>query len=99
MLLSLQVISEGLEQLLDAYVVVYAINDHASFETAQALVRFLRVDYGTDRAILLVANKTDLVRKRKVTADGKWNFFFSVCPDFAFAVCSEYSTGSIGCNC
>lgn len=63
------VISEGLEQLLDAYVVVFAINDHSSFETAQSLVRYLRVDYGTDRAILLVANKIDLVRKRKVTAD------------------------------
>ncbi|KAK7114267.1 hypothetical protein V1264_000352 [Littorina saxatilis] len=63
------VISEGLEQLLDAYVVVFAINDHDSFDTAQQLVRYLRVDYGTDRAILLVANKTDLVRKRKVTAD------------------------------
>ena len=66
----LQVISEGLEQLLDAYVVVFAINDHDSFDTAQQLVRYLRVDYGTDRAILLVANKIDLVRKRKVTTEG-----------------------------
>ena len=66
----MQVISEGLEQLLDAYVVVFAINDHDSFDTAQQLVRYLRVDYGTDRAILLVANKIDLVRKRKVTAEG-----------------------------
>ena len=66
----LQVISEGLEQLLDAYVVVFAINDHDSFDTAHQLVRYLRVDYGTDRAILLVANKIDLVRKRKVTTEG-----------------------------
>lgn len=56
---------------MDAFVVVFAINEHASFEVAQNLVRFLRVDYGTDRAILLVANKIDLVRKRKVTADGE----------------------------
>ncbi|PVD21281.1 hypothetical protein C0Q70_19452 [Pomacea canaliculata] len=65
----LPVISGGVEQLMDAFVVVFAINEHASFEVAQNLVRFLRVDYGTDRAILLVANKIDLVRKRKVTAD------------------------------
>jgi Rad/Gem-related GTP binding protein 1 len=51
-------------------VVVFAINDHDSFNTAGQLVRYLRVDYGTDRAILLVANKIDLVRKRKVTAEG-----------------------------
>ncbi|CAL1543114.1 unnamed protein product [Lymnaea stagnalis] len=63
------VIEEGLQHLLDAYVVVFAINDHASFEQAQQLVRYLRVDHGTDRAIVLVANKIDLVRKRKVTAD------------------------------
>ncbi|KAL8614722.1 hypothetical protein ACOMHN_017060 [Nucella lapillus] len=63
------VIQEGPEQLLDAFVVVFAINDHESFHTAEQLVRYLRVDYGTDRAILLAANKIDLVRKRKVTAD------------------------------
>ena len=66
-----QVISEGLQQQLDAYVVVFAINDHDSFSTAQALLRYLRVDFGTDRAIMLVANKIDLVRKRKVTAEGR----------------------------
>ncbi|CAG5116372.1 unnamed protein product, partial [Candidula unifasciata] len=66
---SRNVILEGLEQLLDAYVVVFAINDHASFECAKDLVRYLRVDHGTDRVIVLVANKIDLVRKRKVGAE------------------------------
>ncbi|RUS86855.1 hypothetical protein EGW08_005392 [Elysia chlorotica] len=63
------VIQEGLEQLLDAYIVVFAINDHGSFEVAQDLIRYLRVENGTDRVIVLVANKIDLVRKRKVSAD------------------------------
>ncbi|BFZ19885.1 hypothetical protein BsWGS_22924 [Bradybaena similaris] len=63
------VIVEGLQQLLDAYVLVFAINDHSSFEQARELIRYLRVDYGTDRVIVLVANKIDLVRKRKVSAD------------------------------
>uniref|UniRef100_A0A0B6Z5E0 Small monomeric GTPase n=2 Tax=Arion vulgaris TaxID=1028688 RepID=A0A0B6Z5E0_9EUPU len=66
---SRNVIVDGLQQLLDAYVVVFAINDHSSFEQAQELIRYLRVDYGTDRVIVLVANKIDLVRKRKVSAD------------------------------
>lgn len=63
------VIQEGLEQLLDAYIVVFAINDHTSFQVAQDLIRYLRVENGTDRVIVLVANKIDLVRKRKVSAD------------------------------
>ncbi|XP_059156716.1 GTP-binding protein REM 1-like [Physella acuta] len=63
------VIGDGMQQLLDAYVVVFAINDSSTFETAQNLVRYLRVDHGTDRAIVLVANKIDLVRKRKVSAE------------------------------
>ncbi|KAH9495548.1 hypothetical protein Btru_013538 [Bulinus truncatus] len=66
---TMKVIDDGLQHLLDAYVVVFAINDHDSFDQAQQLVRYLRVDHGTDRVILLVANKIDLVRKRKVTAD------------------------------
>ncbi|XP_048244689.1 GTP-binding protein RAD-like [Haliotis rufescens] len=58
------------EQLqVDAYIVVFSITDHASFGVANSIVRYLRVDFGTDRAIILVANKIDLVRKRKVSAD------------------------------
>ncbi|XP_046555552.1 GTP-binding protein RAD-like [Haliotis rubra] len=58
------------EQLqVDAYIVVFSITDHASFCVANSIVRYLRVDFGTDRAIILVANKIDLVRKRKVSAD------------------------------
>ncbi|ESO82236.1 hypothetical protein LOTGIDRAFT_92070, partial [Lottia gigantea] len=54
---------------LDAYVIVFSITDKASFETATSIARYLRIELGTDRAILLVANKIDLVRKRKVSAD------------------------------
>ncbi|XP_050396858.1 GTP-binding protein RAD [Patella vulgata] len=60
----------SIEELqLDAYVVVFSITDKASFDTATNITKYLRVELGTDRAILLVANKTDLVRKRKVSAD------------------------------
>ncbi|XP_067651732.1 GTP-binding protein Rit1-like [Haliotis asinina] len=51
---------------VDAYVVAFSITDHESFETAVNMVRQLRVEMGTDRAIILVANKTDLVRQRRV---------------------------------
>ncbi len=57
---------------MDAYIVVFSLTDHASFGVANSIVRYLRVDFGTDRAIILVANKTDLVRKRKVSADGEF---------------------------
>lgn len=51
---------------VDAYIVVYSIVDMASFRVARDLARQLRVNLGTDRAIVLVGNKSDLVRKRQV---------------------------------
>lgn len=56
-------------QSVDAYIVVFACNDHSTFDQARELVRYLRVELGTDKVVILVANKTDLVRKRRVTAD------------------------------
>ncbi|KAK0049778.1 GTP-binding protein REM 1 [Biomphalaria pfeifferi] len=54
---------------VDAYIVVFSIVDRNSFLVAKDLARQLRVNLGTDRAIILVANKTDLVRKRQVSVD------------------------------
>ncbi|ESO98246.1 hypothetical protein LOTGIDRAFT_159041 [Lottia gigantea] len=61
--------AEYLEIKADAFVVVFSIIDHPSFVAAANLVRHLRVTLGTDRVIMLVANKTDLVRQRKVSAN------------------------------
>ncbi|BFZ19239.1 hypothetical protein BsWGS_22278 [Bradybaena similaris] len=51
---------------VDAYIVVFSIVDRNSFVVARDLARQLRVNVGTDRAIILVGNKSDLVRKRQV---------------------------------
>ncbi|KAH3773058.1 GTP-binding protein RAD-like [Dreissena polymorpha] len=51
---------------VDAYVLVFSIADRATYEYANNLMRYLRNDVCTDRSIFLVANKTDLVRKRTV---------------------------------
>ncbi|KAL8563855.1 hypothetical protein ACOMHN_034234 [Nucella lapillus] len=52
---------------VDAYVVVFSVTDSASYNYAVATVRRLRVDSGIDRAIILVGNKIDLARQRRVT--------------------------------
>ncbi|KAH9490438.1 hypothetical protein Btru_034900 [Bulinus truncatus] len=54
---------------VDAYIVVFSIVDRNSFVVAKDLARQLRVNLGTDRSIILVANKTDLVRKRQVSSE------------------------------
>ncbi|KAK3610317.1 hypothetical protein CHS0354_029785 [Potamilus streckersoni] len=52
---------------VDAYVVVFSITDRESFSRSLILLHHLRNDLGTDRSIVLVANKTDLVRNRMVS--------------------------------
>ncbi|PVD20807.1 hypothetical protein C0Q70_18968 [Pomacea canaliculata] len=51
----------------DAYIIVFSVTDRASFDVAAFLLRYLQVEVGTDRPIILVANKVDLVRQRRVT--------------------------------
>jgi len=56
----------------DAYVVVYSITDRTSFQTAVQLIKNIREREITVKRhvpIILVGNKTDLVRKRAVTKE------------------------------
>jgi GTPase SAR1 family protein len=46
------------------------VDDVSSFEKAGDAMCRLRNDLGSDRPIILVANKIDLVRNRKVTSEG-----------------------------
>lgn len=56
----------------DAYVIVYSITDKSSFEKASELRVQLRRARQTDNVpIILVGNKSDLVRSREVSVDGK----------------------------
>ncbi|XP_070604176.1 GTP-binding protein GEM [Erythrolamprus reginae] len=52
----------------DAYVIVYSITDRASFERASELrIRLRRARQMEDLPIILVGNKSDLVRRREVS--------------------------------
>lgn len=51
---------------VDAYMIVFSITDTSTYKYALELLRYLRNVLCTDRTIFVVANKTDLVRKRTV---------------------------------
>ncbi len=58
----------------DAYIVVYSITDRQSFQTAIQLIKNIREkELAIKRhvPIILVGNKSDLVRKRAVTKESK----------------------------
>lgn len=59
-------------QVGNAYVIVYSITDRRSFESASELRIQLRcARQAEDIPIILVGNKTDLVRCREVSIEGK----------------------------
>ncbi|XP_052062025.1 ras-related protein Rap-2a-like [Mytilus californianus] len=53
----------------DAYVVVFSVHESDSFTLAEGFLQYLRNELDSDRPIILVANKIDLVRKRQVTKE------------------------------
>ena len=55
---------------LDAFLVVYSATDRSSYDLAVDILRQLREEVGATKAIILVGNKTDLARKRTISADG-----------------------------
>ncbi len=67
----------------DAYLVVYSITDRQSFQTAIQLIKNIREKELTENEtsikgyipIILVGNKSDLVRKRAVTKESKLKQF------------------------
>jgi Rad/Gem-related GTP binding protein 1 len=54
---------------VDAYVIVYSITDRATFQHSLALLHEIRRDDDKHRAIIMVANKSDLVRTRAVSEE------------------------------
>lgn len=56
----------------NAYVIVYSITDHGSFESAAELrIQLRSMRQAEDIPIILVGNKSDLVRCREVSVEGK----------------------------
>jgi len=67
---------------VDAYLVVYSVTDRASFVYAQTCLADLKRRRKTQSppvtssAVVLVANKQDLVRNRVVSESGQYRYFF-----------------------
>ncbi|MEE6486629.1 hypothetical protein FKM82_014654, partial [Ascaphus truei] len=56
----------------DAYVIVYSVTDKTSFEKASELrIQLRRARQTEDIPIILVGNKSDLVRSREVSIEGE----------------------------
>ncbi len=58
-------------QKANAYVIVYSVEDRESFEGAVDRLHAIRGDDPRSVAVILVANKMDLVRNRSVQDDGQ----------------------------
>ena len=60
-----------------AYMVVYAVDEEESLEQAVHILHFLR-DAGISQtnAVILVANKADLVRSRVISSGGSISYSF-----------------------
>lgn len=56
----------------DGYIVVYSVTDRQSFEIAIDILNNLVYFEKTELPIILVGNKTDLVRKRSIARDGNF---------------------------
>jgi len=56
---------------IEAYLVVFSLTDRQSFRYACDVLRLLRHHSRTDASVILVGNKSDLVRGRRVADDGQ----------------------------
>lgn len=67
----------------DAYIVVYAVDDEISFKIAKEVINKLHAVPTSKEAMLifLVGNKTDLVRRRKISTNRRFPIMFKVAID------------------
>lgn len=61
---------------VDAYVIVFSVNNPSTFQIAKDNLNKIRNELKINKTIILVANKIDLVRKRAVPANGIISFDF-----------------------
>ncbi len=62
-------------QVGNAYIIVYSITDRSSFESASELrIKLRRIRQAENIPIILVGNKSDLVRSREVAVEGEKSF-------------------------
>ncbi len=68
---------QSLKLTNDAYIVVYSVTDKSSFQIAIDLIKTIRSNENDNNPIILVGNKSDLVRKKSITREGMLLLSFS----------------------
>lgn len=66
----LQEINESAIDAASAYVILFAVDVMTSFSSAKELAEQCKRQHGNKAAIVMVANKTDLVRRKVVSSNG-----------------------------
>lgn len=56
---------------MEGYILTFSITEHQSFQYVHDLVYEIRQEEGSSKAVIVVANKSDLVRTREVTEEGQ----------------------------
>ena len=54
----------------DAFIIVYSISDKSSFQVAIEILKSIRTSEAKNQPVILVGNKSDLVRKRSISREG-----------------------------
>ena len=62
---------------VDAYLILYSVADTKSFQSAENKLNTMSKDTKRETAVILVANKSDIVRNRTVTLEGN-NYFLDL---------------------
>ena len=63
----------------DGFIVVYAVDDETTVDVAEQILSYFKSeDIIPNQAVILVANKTDLVRSRIISSNGKDNIRLNI---------------------
>ena len=87
----------GVHDDVDAYLVVYSVTDSQSFAHACDLLNTLCETGNQHKAVILVANKCDIVRNRTVQENGKpknilfCKYFFIYCHYYCYYYKKDHS--------
>lgn len=86
----LLLLQELSDQCFDAFAVVFSITDRSSYQTAVDQLYNLRYEQAVNnKPTILIANKIDLVRKRKVAKEGEIKFCCNTTLKNKFQQCAE----------
>jgi GTPase SAR1 family protein len=76
---------------VEGYILTFSITEHTTFQYVHDLVYEIRQEQGSSKAVIVVANKSDLVRSRAVTEEGSfmkcfWGLHLSCMQPWSFSM-------------